>query len=209
MRDLLKVQYGCGWGPVPDSWINFDASPTLRFERIPIFGRLYTKNESRFANATRYGDIVRGLPIPDGSARYIYCSHVLEHPSPDDCLTALKNTRRVLTEGGVFRMVLPDLESMVNQYLNNSSATAASEFMRATGLGETRRPRGLGGFLARWLGNSAHLWMYDFNSLANYLEEAGFTNIRRAEFNDSAHAEFKEVELYARWENCLGVECSR
>jgi hypothetical protein len=29
------VQYGCGYS-APNSWVNFDASPTLRFERIPI-----------------------------------------------------------------------------------------------------------------------------------------------------------------------------
>ena len=43
------VQYGCGFD-APDGWINYDASPTLFFERIPVLGRLYTKNERRFPN---------------------------------------------------------------------------------------------------------------------------------------------------------------
>lgn len=33
----LFVQYGCGLA-APDGWINFDASPRLRFERLPGAG---------------------------------------------------------------------------------------------------------------------------------------------------------------------------
>jgi hypothetical protein len=59
----MYMQYGCGWS-APTAWENFDASPTLRFERIPVLGRLYTKNARRLPENIRYGDIVRGLPIP-------------------------------------------------------------------------------------------------------------------------------------------------
>jgi hypothetical protein len=31
-----------------ERWINVDSSPTLYFERIPVIGKLYTKNEKRF-----------------------------------------------------------------------------------------------------------------------------------------------------------------
>jgi hypothetical protein len=37
------VQYGCGWS-APRGWRNFDASLTLRFERLPIIGLLYTNS---------------------------------------------------------------------------------------------------------------------------------------------------------------------
>jgi hypothetical protein len=58
------VQYGCGLSS-PDSWINFDASPNLWLERLPVLGRFYsgTKNlegrivRSRFPENIRYGDI--------------------------------------------------------------------------------------------------------------------------------------------------------
>ena len=57
----LYVQYGCGWC-APEGWLNFDASPTLRFERLPMLGGLYTRNAERFPAAVRYGDIVRYRP---------------------------------------------------------------------------------------------------------------------------------------------------
>ena len=41
--DKYYVQYGCGFSTC-NGWRNFDASWTLRFERIPVIGRIYTKN---------------------------------------------------------------------------------------------------------------------------------------------------------------------
>jgi hypothetical protein len=84
----LYVQYGCSFS-APEGWLNFDASPTLRFERIPLLGKLYTKNESRFSPEVRYGDIVRGLPLEPSSVDGLYASHVLEHLSFEDCRLAL------------------------------------------------------------------------------------------------------------------------
>ena len=69
------VQYGCAWS-APESWRNFDASPTLKFERLPIIGRLYTKNESRFPENVEFGDIIAGLPVPDDFCKGVYCSHI-------------------------------------------------------------------------------------------------------------------------------------
>src|SRR5689334_10934707 len=92
------VQYGCGLS-APDGWLNFDASPTLRFERSPI-GFLYTRNGTRFPKAVRYGDIVRGLPIPNDSCHGLYCSHVLEHLALAECDRALTNSFHLLEPGG-------------------------------------------------------------------------------------------------------------
>lgn len=210
MGDSSYIQYGCGWcGPAPAGWRNFDASPTLRFERIPLLGRLYTKNETRFPPNVEYGDIVKGLPVEEGSSNGIYCSHVLEHLPLYDFRTALLNTHRILRPGGIFRFVLPDLEFFAKQYIENCSEDAAMIFMRETSLGYEKRPRDLIGALKAWLGNSEHMWMWDFKSIVPELAAAGFAGIRRAYFHDSLDARFREVELKNRWDNCLGVECNK
>ena len=54
MNESKYVQYGCRWS-APSRWQNFDASPTLRFERTPLIGRPYTKNQSRFPSNAEYG----------------------------------------------------------------------------------------------------------------------------------------------------------
>jgi len=202
------VQYGCGWC-APCDWKNFDASPTLRFERIPLLGRLYTKNKTRFPENVEYGNIVYGLPIADNSCTAVYCSHILEHLALEDLRLALKNTYKILAPGGVFRLVMPDIEFMISTYIADPTPQAAMNFMRNSFLGREKRFRGLRGLAYLWLNNSQHLWLWDYRSITVELQNAGFQNIRRAYFDDSPIAAFQSVESYDRWVNCLGVECER
>ena len=202
------VQYGCGFC-APTTWLNFDGSPTLRFERLPLIGRFYTKNAKRFPSNVRYGDITRGLPVAPNSCRAIYCSHILEHLALDDFETALQNTFMYLKPGGVFRFVLPDLEQSARDYLADGSAQAASRFMEASCLGEKTRKRGLRGLLTAWLGNSAHLWMWDQKSMTEALQKHGFIDIRRATFGDAEDSRFNEVEEIRRFNGCLAMQCRK
>lgn len=208
MKKNLYVQYGCGQS-APKGWRNFDSSPTLRFERIPILGRLYTKNIQRFPEKVEYGDIVKGLPVNDGSCKAVYCSHVLEHLPLEDFRIAIRNTYIILQKDGIFRLVLPDLEYAVKNYVNDSSPRATLNFMRSISLGKERRNRGLSAFILEWLGNSHHYWMWDYKSLKSELVDAGFMAIRRARFLDGSEPMFKKVEERGRWENCLGIECKK
>ena len=202
------AQYGCGWS-APDGWRNFDASPTLRFERVPLLGRLYNRNEKRFPPNVEYGDIVKGLPIPDNSCQGLYCSHILEHLALDDFRVALNNSSKILKSRGVFRLVMPDLSQLIENYINDSSATASIKFIKDSGLGRESRERGLKGLIIEWLGNSQHLWLWDYSSIERELEEIGFVNIRRANYGDSIDKRFAEVEDIDRWRGSLGVECEK
>ncbi|MBN1548316.1 MAG: methyltransferase domain-containing protein [Syntrophaceae bacterium] len=208
MNKGLYVQYGCGWS-AHSGWRNFDASPTLRFERLPFIGRLYTKNKTRFPENVKYGDIVKGLPIASDSCNGVYCSHVLEHLSLEDFKVALRNTHKILQPGGIFRFVLPDLEYLIKQYLNNPSDDASLLFMRKSGLGQERRFKNLIDFITAWLGNSQHLWMWDYKSIKSELYAAGFCDIRKAFFGDSPDPLFREVEDRGRWDHCLGIEARK
>ncbi len=206
--DSKYVQYGCGWS-APKSWRNFDASPTVRFERLPIVGNLYTKNSKRFPSNVEFGDIVNGLPVPNDSCNGIYCSHILEHLSLEDFRIALKNTYKILNPDGYFRLVVPDLEHSIREYLDDSSENSSLNFLKATFLGREKRNRGLKGFILDWLGNSYHLWMWDFKSISQELKNAGFVDIRRATYGDCTDPLFKDAEDEGRWVDCLGVECRK
>lgn len=207
-NQLLYLQYGCGWS-APAGWRNFDASPTLRFERIPFVGRFYTRNAMRFPVEVEYGDIIRGLPVPDNFFAGVYCSHVLEHLSLLDFRAALSNTHKLLRQGGTFRLVMPDLEYLVAVYSQRQNPDAALAFMRDTALGREQRPKQLKSLLTDYFGNSAHLWLWDYKSLEIELAAAGFVNIRRAAFNDSEDMYFSGAEDYSRWQNQLGAECKK
>ena len=81
--------------------------------------------------------------------------------------------------------------------------------MEGTLLGVKQRPKNLRGVLFQWLRTSAHLWMWDYKALERELQEAGFVDIRRAQFGDSEDEHFKDVEAENRWLDCLGIECKK
>jgi hypothetical protein len=202
------VQYGCGLS-VAQGWRNFDGSPRLRLEKLPVLGPLLTRNRPLFPPEVEFGDIVTGLPVAEASCKGVYCSHVLEHLCFTDCRQALRNTWRLLEPGCTFRLVIPDLRVLVEEYVANPSPHAASDFMRATSLGLESRPRGFKGMLRSWLGNSPHLWMWDANSMVDALKEAGFVDIRPAVHGDASDPMFAHVEERIRWKEGIGFDCRR
>ena len=204
------VHYGCG--PfAPPSWRNFDVSPTLRMQQIPVLGGWVRRSKRlpTWAQNVEYGDIVRGLPVAEASCRGVFCSHVLEHLALEDLRVALRNTLRCLEPGGTFRCVLPDLEQLVKDYLEEGGAEAAPRFMRRTHLGWERRPRSLEGRLRSLFGSAHHLWMWDFPSLAEELQQVGFVDVRQADYGDAEDPNFLEVESEDRWHVAFGVDCRR
>ncbi len=206
--DKKYVQYGCGFS-APSEWINYDASPTLYYERIPIIGKLYTRNNIRFPENVKFGDIIKGLPEEQDSCDGVYCSHVLEHLSYEDFIIAIKNTYSILKSGGIFRGVVPDLKAAVIDYLNDFETTEspADHLMRGTMLGIEKRGKSFSSFIKSFYGNSKHLWMWDYKSLAFELNKIGFKNIRPAKFNDSTDSHFNYVEEEGRFYKAAAFEC--
>jgi len=205
---IRKVQFGCGFS-APEGWINYDSSPTLRFEKLPLLGQIYTRNKKRFPTNVRYGDVIIGLPEKTGSIDLLYSSHVLEHLALEDLRTALHNLFPLLRPGGTFRAVLPDLEFEIRRYLDDRTEQAASCFMEHTYLGQKTRKRGISALAMELFGNSKHLWMWDYKGLAHEFAAAGFVGIRRAQIGDSEVSGFDVVEDPGRWTNCLGIQAKK
>ena len=205
------LQFGCGPScPVTEDWVHYDASPTLFLQRFPLAGCLFRRVlKPRFDGRIRHGDILKNLPPCPGDYAGIYSSHVLEHFSLEDLRLALKNVHALLAPGGVFRLVMPDLAQLAEEYTSSDDTDAAILFMQKTGLGAARRERSLMGLLRSYLGNAHHRWLWDFKSIQHELEQAGFSQVRRAYFGDSADPRFSQVEDETRWQDCLGVECRR
>ena len=205
------VQYGCGWS-APKEWTNFDASLTLKWERFPILGRLYTKNARRFPPNVKPGDIVKGLPIPDERCQGVYASHVLEHLALKEFHQALKNTYRILRKGGIFRLVVPDLERPAREYisrLDRGELDANGILLRATRLGSETREHGLIALAWKLFNTSVHLWMWDEISMTNALRGHGFQHVRRCSFGDSDDSMFSLVEDRTRFDNAVAMEGRR
>ena len=147
----------------PEDWINFDASPRLRLERMPLIGAGVGATVGRlFPSNVQFGDIVRGLPVADMSASAVYCSHVLEHLPRNYVAVALRNTFKILAREGVFRLVVPDLHWRVMLYVSksdNGDPFAADHLLEACLLVANVEPSNALTLIKEYYGNSAHLWM--------------------------------------------------
>ena len=206
---MIKINLGCGLDAI-DDWLNFDGSPSVRFQRLPVIGAAFKKLIGpKFPDTVKYGNVVSGLPLADNSVDIIYSSHMLEHLSLEDFKLSLIEIKRVLKPGGKFRAVLPDLEILIKDYVNSDDPNAASQFLKDTILGVEKRPKGIMEKLRSLIGNSNHLWMWDYKGMKDELNLIGFGDIHRSYFNDSGILDFSEVEDASRWENCLGFECQK
>jgi hypothetical protein len=196
-----NINYGCGRS-APDDWLNFDVSLSLRLERLPVFGRFLASSGERFPANVRYGNIVRGLPVPIGSAKCVFASHVLEHLTREDLCIALGNTFRMMSSGGIFRLIVPDLAALIATY-NEHSAAGRSDandfFLRTSHLGTEARPKTVRQHVRDNLGSSRHLWMWDWPSVNERLRETGFSRIRQCSFGDCADPAFASVEIEERF----------
>lgn len=217
MTEPVYVQYGAGWSS-GEGWRNFDSSPRLWMERLPIFGPLFSQGGAGYPADVEFGNILTGLPLPDGSVRGIYASHVLEHLSYVDFQIALRNTFRLLEPGGVFRLIVPDLEERARRYIDRArdcDPLAAESFMEECCLGAFERPKSLIEHFKASLGNTGHLWMWDRFSMQAALEKVGFVEVRFCQFGDAPDSAFRAVEAPDRFvDEKLGitevaVECQR
>lgn len=93
-KKLLNL--GCG-NRFHKEWINLDF-----------------KSNSKFVQEF---DLHEELPFDDESIDAIYSSHVLEHFSKCEAPKFLQRCFRVLKKGGILRVVVPDLEQLVRNYI--------------------------------------------------------------------------------------------
>lgn len=93
---LRFLNIGCGNKTHPD-WINADFNPK-RADIVNI-------------------DIKKSLPFEDSSLKVVYHSQVLEHLTKEEGAFFLSECYRILEPGGILRVVVPDLENIVREYL--------------------------------------------------------------------------------------------
>lgn len=203
-----NIHYGAGLCG-PEEWENYDSSPMLLLQRTPLLRLLpLARRGARYPETVRSGNVLKGLPVKDGEADHVYCSHVLEHLALSELRQALRETYRMLRPGGVFRGVLPDLRTLCEDYVRKSphDHDAAIVFMQDSGLGQADSPHGLAWVRHKFFARDFHLWLWDYPALEKELQDAGFSRVRPAKFHDSEHKVFLSVEDAGRWDRALGFE---
>lgn len=147
-------------------------------------------------------DATRPLPLRSQSLDLIHSEDVIEHLHQDAGRAFLRDCYRVLKEGGVMRLVTPDLQLLIRRiYIdrNESHLRWCGAFLEAEGPCEA-----LNMHLRM---NGEHRFLYDEETLTRVLREIGF-NVRSVRFNQSRIPELRYLDLRDFGLN-LFVECTK
>jgi ubiquinone/menaquinone biosynthesis C-methylase UbiE len=206
-----RLNLGCG-PDAPGDWLNLDGSWNAWFSNHPylrkaleIVGVIKPNQGAQWKVRPLVHDLTKPLPFQTNTISAIYGSHVLEHLYQADAQGLLVECRRVLKPGGAIRLVVPDLHSMVVDYLgmkngksasSTESASAADYLNERLGFRSPAPPKGnlVFKFYSLWKDFHHHKWMYDSDSLIRYLEVAGFQEVSRKEFLQSDIPGIEEAE---------------
>jgi len=97
----LNIGPGLNWVKTDASWLSVDIDPDLA-EIVVDFNSF------------------ERLPLDNGSVCCVYGSHVFEHMSIFRSQKVLNEIYRVLQDGGVFRLILPDVEKSIKEYIKSN-----------------------------------------------------------------------------------------
>lgn len=202
----LRLNLGCG-AQIVDGWINVDNSIGSYIAAIPVLNWLIRRLRLfgiSWSSKIAVADLRRPLPWRDSSIHCIYSSHTLEHLYWDDGKALVKECFRVLRPGGILRVVVPDLRSVIGGYA--ASAFPANEFVERLGCAPPRAGSKVKIMLESFQSfPHQHKCMYDEKTLLSLFSEAGFNATSKRGF-DSAISGIEDVELEQRVRDAVIVE---
>jgi predicted SAM-dependent methyltransferase len=203
--DFTKYHLGCNALNF-EGWLNIDWHPNANHGAV--YKSPFRGNEDAFFLNF---DLRKGIPADDSSLQYVYHSHFLEHLTFKDGINLISETSRVLQRGGKQRIVVPDLEKFARSYLGKNEDlieryTAAEPWFKANPEYKTRGSQ----FMAM-LYEFGHKMGWDYETLSGVLQNSGFKNIRKVEYQKSDFPDILDIENYSeiRVAESLFVECEK
>lgn len=219
---MKKLNLGSGTECL-DDWINIDNSFNARLAKCPRLRYLlfklnilskkhYDVDWADHTHKIMIRDVSKKLPFDNESIDYIYSSHLIEHLNKEVGEKLLHECFRVLKKGGLFRLIIPDLELFANNYIkeitdtqnsiDNTDFLMSERFLDQLNMSDkTRIP------LIIKILHPEHKWMYDQYSLTALLTSCGFTSIRKMSYKEG---DCPDIELLDnRPEESLYLEASK
>jgi predicted SAM-dependent methyltransferase len=216
-----RVNLGCG-PDAPAGWVNVDGSWNAWFSNHPgirkaleLVGVIRQNVGAQWNVRPLVHDLTKPLPFEGNSVRAIYGSHVLEHLYRTEAQALLADCLRVLEPGGVIRLVVPDLQAMAIEYLENKNnpdslnqePSPADYLNERLGFRNPARPQGnfIFKLYSTWKDFHSHKYMYDSGSLIRFMSLAGFRDVAAKRFCESDICGIEEVERPERVLDGAGV----
>jgi len=173
------IQIGCG-STLPKNFDNLDFFP-LRFKEI-------------FSKKHIGHDIRKPLPYEDYVFEGAFSEHTLEHLYYDEAFNLLKEIKRVLKPGHIFRCTVPDLKKYIDFYNNNLTNDFFDRF--------TYKAQAIYCLTQ----NYEHRSVWDYELLSKKMIEIGFKDIVQKKYKEGENSALL-LDLESRKLETLYIEC--
>ena len=181
-----KLHIGGGWRRL-NGWLNTD------LELIPDVMRM---------------DATRRFPFDDGMFAFIYTEHMIEHVDYRKGAYMLRECHRIMRNGGVIRVVTPDLAAIIGLY-NGQLREDQKKYLLwfcETFVPEDR-PANAASVINVMFRDWGHQFIYDERTLADAMVKAGFHSITRCVVGRSDHPDLNNIGNEQRYpEGLLNFE---
>lgn len=204
MNTSINLNLGCS-GQIIDGWINVDYALGARLSKIPFFKTLnkYVRFfEMDWDNKIFIHNLTKPLPWKNESVDIIYSSHTLEHLTKAEGFKLLQECTRVLKPNGIIRIMVPDLQCVVNDY--NANKFPANEFIERIDALYIDKGSKIKLLLAP-LVQFPHKCMYDARTLLSIISKLGINARSRTAF-ESAIPNIRSFEIPERTQFAVIIE---
>ena len=175
MAQIQRLHWGCGDNTRP-GWINFDikTGPGIDIS----------------------WDILEGLPLGDDAIDYISSQHVLPALTVDNQVPALSELRRVLKQGGVLRLCMPDLDRAIAAY-----PSGRPDYFVLWDWGTLS-----GNFITQMVDSGYNRTLFTYEFAEELVRKAGFRDVYRVGYHQTTSPHDEIVELDNRKDESFYLE---
>ncbi len=182
---VRNLHIGCGDNFLP-GWFNTDLYPNAQRQRL---------------NATQ------PYPFPDNSFDYIFTEHMIEHVPYAAGRAMLTECFRVLTPGGVIRLVTPDLKFLIDLYQQDDELRRNYIEWSSRGFIGDAMPHDKVSVINNFFRDWGHQYIYDMEAMRKLMQGIGFTEIIQCQIGSSMHYPLMQLEHTDRMpQGFLGLE---
>ena len=138
-------------------------------------------------------DVTKKFPFNTKTFDYVFSEHMIEHIKYQDGVKMLKESFRVLKSNGKIRISTPDLQFLIDLYLNEKDQLQKDYIewsCKNYQLTEGSIVEVVNNYFQSW----GHQFIYDKNTIENTLKAVGFTKIEFFKINESNNLELKDLE---------------
>jgi predicted SAM-dependent methyltransferase len=143
-------------------------------------------------------DATQPFPFEPGSVDRFYSEHMIEHVPAPQGLAMLQSCFKALKPGGRIRIVTPDAYQIARLITDKNAADvkAYGEALFKAAHMDLPPIRNLGLAFNVASHDWGHVFLYDFETMRDFMAHAGFTGIERAEVASSADPAFVGIERH-------------